>query len=90
MKNAFQFKTRDPDQFETIMAPMVGQVHARPVQTTAFDATVTVRTLQKTALFTVLADSIHVNVAPALSNTCLDIALGKPFPLPTVAKSNTS
>lgn len=43
MGHFFKFSTRDPEHLETVMAPMVGSLNARPVKTSKFHVKVCAR-----------------------------------------------
>ena len=74
-----QFTSSDPEHFETLMEPMVGQTHVRPARTAAFNARVRAKPRQQLALFTVQAGSFNVHINPPIPFSGLNVALGKSF-----------
>ena len=77
MESSFNLSTRDPVEFETVMAPIVGHLSARPVKTAMFNAKVSVKRLSKLSIFTVRADSIRVDIEPPHRYVGLQLPLGR-------------
>jgi hypothetical protein len=53
-----------PEQLETFIVPVVGNMHIRPRRGVSFDASIQLVRLEKVGMFTVRANSLKVEADP--------------------------
>jgi AraC-like DNA-binding protein len=79
MEYGFKIKTKDPEQMQEHLAPIVGPFRLRPSRGSQFDARVNAKPLRNLGLFTVAANSIAVDIEPPLPFFGINLPLGKSF-----------
>lgn len=70
---------RNPEHFEQLVRPVVGNACVRPAKGSRFDADVHLVHLDKTGMFTVRANSLKVDIDPSQQFFGVSIPLNSPF-----------
>ena len=69
----------NPEQFETFIAPVVGNMRIRPYKGASFDAYIQLAHLEKIGMFSVRANSLTVEADPGHAFFGINVPLQTPF-----------
>ena len=70
---------QNPEQFETFIAPVVGNMRIRPYRGASFDANIQLTHLEKIGMFSVRANSLTVEADPGHAFFGINVPLHSPF-----------